>query len=151
MDLYLARLARVVPPRSNTVATSGGGACRAQPVTGVSASFELDNDIFQMPLANGATVGQPTPGNYGRALLRLHAEGNAIYFNASTTAGTANSAATGQGNTVCARIPADQDRDYEFDPNVDKFINVATQNGQGLSATIRYSIVSFPTNTQGAG
>ena len=151
MDLYLSRLARVVPPRSNTIAQTGGGACRAQAVTGTSASFELDNDIFQLPLANGATVGQPTPGNYGRALLRVHAEGNPIYLNTSTTAGTANSAAVGQGNTVAARIPQDQDRDYEIDPAIDKYLNVVTQNGLGLTATVRYSIVSFPTNTQGAG
>lgn len=150
-DIYLARLARVVPPRSNSYAVTGGGAVRAQAVTSTSASYQLDNDIFQMPLANGATVGQATPGNYGRALLRLHAEGNPVYFNTSQAAGTANSAAVGQGNTVCGRIPADQDRDYEFDPTVDKFINVATQNGQGLTATVRYQIVSFPTNTQGAG
>jgi hypothetical protein len=139
--MYLDRLARVAPPRAG--ATAGAGACRAVACNASTTTFELDNDIFQVP-PPANTPG--TPGSYGRALVRFHAEGADLYilFGAANTV-SANSAAT-SGNTVCARIPIGQERDYELDPNVDKFCSCTTINGGSLTGTLRYQMVSFPSS-----
>lgn len=139
-DLYLNRLVRVCPPRAG--ATRGPGSVRVQSVTGTSANYELDNDVLQYTSAST----QGPAGTLGRAMLRIHAESNDVYFltGAANTV-TANSAAT-SGNTMCWRCPKDQERDYEFDPNVDKFVAFVTLNGGGLTATVRYCVVSFPVN-----
>jgi hypothetical protein len=145
VSLYLDRLARVVPPRAG--ATVGAGAPRAVACNAATTSFELDTDIFQLPLQNNASGGG-VPGSYGRALVRFHAESNDLWilFGSSSSV-TANSAAT-SGNTVCAHIPANQDRDFELDPSIDKWCSATTQNGQSYTATLRYQIVSYPTRSQ---
>lgn len=149
-DLYLARLARVVPPRGDAV---NAGAPRVVACNAATASVELDTDIFQLAFTPqpGVASGKMPPGGYGRALVRFHAEGNDLYLNfgqASTV--FANSAAV-TGNTRCATIPAGQDRDYECDPAIDKWFSATTLNGSSLTATLRYQIVSYPTNSGGAG
>jgi hypothetical protein len=145
-DMYWARLARVVPPRAGAI---NAGAPRAIVCTQSSVAVELDTDIFTFPLQNGQANGSATPGGYGRALVRFHAESNDIWVGFGQGPGVvANSAAT-TGNTVCAHIPVNQDRDWEIDPNIDKWVCARTQNGAGLTATLRYQIVSFPTVSPG--
>jgi len=106
---------------------------------------ELDNDIFQfVPPANTPA----TPGQYGRALVRFQNDGAVnlyILFGAASTV-TANSAAK-SGNTQCPFIPPNQERDYEIDPKIDLWISARTANGVAGTTTLRYGIVSFPTQS----
>lgn len=141
-DMYIARLARVVPPRENKV--------RQLNTSNVTAVVELDNDIFQFAPTEAASplganvVGRP--GNYGRALLRIQAVTNdAWVLFKSSNAITVNSAAN-TGNTIGAHIPVNQDRDFEVDPLVDSFMGVVTQNGTSSTGSVIYWIVSFPLN-----
>jgi|HubBroStandDraft_6_1064221.scaffolds.fasta_scaffold176285_2 hypothetical protein len=148
-SLYLDRLARTVPPRDTGPMGTANGAptapgCRVIAANNATTSVELDNDLFQFtPPPNTPAV----PGSYGRALLRVHAEGNDLYvlFGAASTV-AANSAAT-SGNTQSDHIPAGQERDFEVDPTIDKWMSARTQNGSTNTATCRYRIVSLPTNT----
>jgi hypothetical protein len=149
-DKYLARLARVVPPRDTGPYGTAGYAPAAPGRRAIACnvsttSVELDTDIFQLTPVSG---GPATPGSVRDALVRFHAEGNDLYINfgaASTV--VANSAAV-SGNTMCDRIPAGQDRDYELNPSIDKWVSARTINGGALTATLRYGIVSFPTEGQ---
>ncbi|HTQ45378.1 MAG TPA: hypothetical protein VMI75_21620 [Polyangiaceae bacterium] len=129
MSLYLEWLSRVVPPRPATV--------RAVAATNASANVELDNDVFQF-MQGGA------PQSYGTALLRVQAESNDIYVLFGTSSNVAVNSAATSGNTVCSYIAAGQDREFEINPNVDKYMAYATKNGATSTATIRYWIVSFP-------
>lgn len=134
MSMYLDRLARVVPPRANSVRNV---ACNA-----ATAVIELDNDLFQL-LAPTNTA--PVPGSYGRALLRLQAENSDVWvLFGQNNAVVANSAAI-TGATVCSHIPAGQDREFEVDPLIDKYLSATTINGGTSSANLRYWITSFPT------
>lgn len=137
----LERLARVLPPRV--------GNWRAVTCNTATAAIELDNDIFQIPIpATAQNAAQPgLPGNYGRALMRVQAEGNDLWvLFGPTNAVQANSAVIGTANAAC-HIPVNQERDFEVDPTLDKFLSAVTQNGSGNAGTVRYGIVSFPSIT----
>ncbi len=132
MSLYLEWLARVLPPRA-------ANPPRVVAVTATSANIELDNDVFQF--TSGAAN---APQSYGAALLRVQAEANDVYvlFGGDNTV-AANSAATA-GATRCSYLPAGQDREFEINPSVDKWMAFSTKNAGTNTATIRYWIVSVP-------
>lgn len=141
-DKYIARLARVVPPRTGNVRAITN-------VSNATASVELDNDIFQVaptgdanPLGAANTPGRP--GNYGKALMRVQAESNDVWVLFGKTSGVFANSAANTGANVCSHIPVNQDRDFEIDPQQDLFMSVTTQNGTTNTATARYWIVSFP-------
>lgn len=145
MSIYLDRITRVFPP--NAAATVGPGAQRVLACNVGTTVQELDNDIFQLANPSGVAV----PGTVGPALVRFHAEGADIYMNFGANASiSANSAATSGANTMCERIPAGQDRDFELSPYVHKFMAAQTQSGQTFTATLRYRIISPPTQTSPA-
>jgi hypothetical protein len=136
MSHILERLARVVPPRQ--------GNWRAIACNTATAAVELDNDVFQFALAATA-LGGPTPGlpgNYGKALLRVQAEGNDLWINFGPTSSVQANSALLSANAAM-HIPVNQERDFEVDPALDKFLSAVTQNGSGNTATCRYGIVSF--------
>lgn len=133
--MYLDRLARVCPPRAS--ATFGSGAVRVVACNVATTSVRLDNDILQNSAGN--------PGSFGRALVRFHAEGNDLYLNFDTVSTVVANSAAVAGNTRAMRIPAGQERDWELDPSVDIWCQATTINGGALLATLRYQVVSFPT------
>lgn len=144
-DMYIARLARVIPPRKGQV--------RAFNVSNVCNVQELDNDLFQFaPTGSASPLGANVvgrPGNYGKALLRIQAFGNDIWVQTNTSnAITTNSASTIGNNVqnVGAHITANQQADFEIDPSVDLFLGAVTQSGTSNTATCTYWIVSFPLN-----
>ena len=147
-SLYLDRFTRVVPPRAGGTPAAGqqpAGFCRAVACNNATTSFQLDNDIFQI----GPAAGQAgTPGGYGRALVKFHAEGNDLYINFDTASTVVANSAAVSGNTQCERIPAGQEREYELDPTIDKWCSARTINGQALTATLRYRTTSFPSQGQ---
>lgn len=133
----IERLARVVPPRL--------GNWRAIACNTTTASVQLNNDIFQVPIAATALGGaQPgLPGNYGRALLRVQAESNDLWILFGNTSSVlANSAVTGVN--AAYHLPSGQNADFEVDPTLDLWLSATTQNGGSNTATCRYGIVSFP-------
>ena len=134
MSMYLDRLARVVPPRSGNV--------RAVACNVATAVIELDNDLFQLAAPTNTA---PVPGSYGRALLRLQAETNDLWvlFGPTNTVSANSAAVAGAGQ--CSHIPAGQDREFEVDPLVDKFLSATTVSAGSALATLRYWITSFPT------
>jgi len=147
-DLYLARITRIVPPRDGSMGPAG--ADRAVACNVATTSIELDNDILQLPnksMAVPATTGV-TPGSYGRALVHFMADGADLYLNFGQLASVvANSAAT-TGNTQAMLLPNKTwIPPFELDPSVDKFVSARTIFGNTLTATLRYRVVSFPTNS----
>lgn len=143
-DFRLLRLVRVPPPRSGASAGGLAGCCRMVNVTATSASTQLDNDILQRPAPASGNV---NPGSWGKALVRFHAENNDVWLNFSVAAGTADSTQTNAGTkaNIVAHIPVNQERDYELDPTVDKFVNY--QSASGLTANLRYELVSLDNNS----
>lgn len=129
---------RVVPPRAGSV--------RAVAANATSQAVQIDNDIL-MIAAGGS--GANIPGNYGQALVRFHAENNDCYISFGSANGVAVNSAATSGNTVCARIPAGQERDFELSPSTDKYFAVATQNGGSLTATLRYWVTTYPKSRDG--
>jgi hypothetical protein len=146
MSIYLDRLTRIVPPRdASPCGNPAAPWTRAVACNVSTTSVELDNDVLMMtPPAASPGV----PGSYGRALFVCQAEGGDIYvlFGAASTV-VANSAAV-SGNTQCWRVPKDQEREFELDPNVDKWLSPRTINGGSVTATLRYRITSFPSQGQ---
>jgi hypothetical protein len=136
--MYTDRITRVVPPRDATV---GAGACRALACNAATTSVELDSDIFQM-LAPTNTAG--VPGSYGRARIELHPEGNDVYVLFGGASSVAANSAAVAGNTQCMRCLEGYAYQFELDPNVDKWLSARTINGGSVTATIRYRIISFP-------
>lgn len=144
-DELLNRIVRIVPPRVGKV--------RCIHASNVTTVVELDNDIFQfVPSAAASPLGANVvgrPGNYGRALMRVQAEGNDVWVLFSNTNAIVCNSAANTGANVCARIPngtGTPDGDiYEINPDVDLFMGVCTQNGTSNTANVRYWIVSFPT------
>lgn len=132
--LYEEWLVRVVPPRSNNVRSVVAAA------NGASQNVELDNDIFQFT-SGGATQ------SYGVALMRVSAEGaDAWILMGQTSAVVANSASTSNTATMPWHIPSGQEREFEINPNVDKFMAY-----QGAGATVRYMITTYPKSSTGFG
>lgn len=139
-DKYIARLARVVPPRVNNV--------RQLNVSNTTSVVELDNDIFQFaPTGSASPLGANVvgrPGNYGKALMRIQAVTNDVWVLFANVAGVTVNSAANTGNTIGGHIPVNQDRDFEIDPSFDKFMGVVTQNGTSNTGSAIYWIVSFP-------
>lgn len=151
----LERLARVVPPRA--VATVGTSPWYAVATNSATAVQSLANTVFQ--LAGTDYQGNAIPGlkgNYGRALLRVQADGGDHYILfGSNSSVQANSAVVGAGASM--KIPSGQERDFEVDvgtdqvPGPDAFMSVVTANGASINATARYGIVSFSARTTQQG
>jgi hypothetical protein len=145
VSFYADRFYRQVPPRDGSKGPAG--ACRTLACNASTAAVELDNDVLQLPYVPqpGAPTGAVAPGTYGRALVHCMAEGNDLYLNfGQTNAVVANSAAT-TGNTQALYLPKGVwVPPFELDPAIDKWLSARTINGGGLTATLRYRVVSFP-------
>lgn len=140
-EKYVEWFVRVVPPRGSTPNNTLGN-IRVAATSNVSSSVELDNDVGLFAFVGAGPLGNSTQ-SIGPAILRVQAELADVYINFSTAAGTANSLAT-TGNTRASIVPAGQDRDFEVNPSVDKFLNFATINTGITTGFIRYWVTTFP-------
>lgn len=132
--LFEEWLVRVVPPRTGNVRAVVAAA------NGASQNVELDNDIFQFT-SGGATQ------NYGVALMRVQADGaDAYVLFGPTNAVTANSASTSNNATMPYKVPSGQEREFEVNPSVDKWMAY-----QGAGATVRYYVTTYPKSSTGFG
>lgn len=137
----IERLARVVPPRQGQ--TNSSTPWIAFATSSATASQSIANTVMQ--LSGTDVYGNAIPGlqgNYGRGLLRVQAETNDLWILFGQSANVqANSAVLGSNASM--HIPAGQERDFEVDPALDKFLSAVTANGAGLTGVCRIGMVSF--------
>lgn len=151
MAMYLDRLARVPPPRSGGQATPAVPNGRAIACNAATTAVELDTDLAVMAWTPPAG-GQTAPGGRGRVLVQCVADGGDVWVCFGTTnAVVANSAVVSAGNVTSVAvvpdyIPAGKAMYYELDPTLDKWLSARTANGGSNTMTLRYRVISQPTN-----
>jgi hypothetical protein len=147
-SLWQDWIPRVLCPRSGLV--------RVVAVTVASAAVELDNDLFQVAPGGGAAG---RPGDYGRGLLRLQADGSDVYVVFGPTNGVVSNSAAVAGVTQSALIPnsagaavagGNIGTDFEINPLTDKWMAISTKNGGATTAFLRYWIRTVPMSRDGA-
>ena len=146
--LYEDWVVRIVPPRTGNV--------RVVAVTATSQAVEIDNDVFQVAPGGGANG---RPGDYGRGLLRMQADGCDMYVVFGPTNGVVANSAAVAGATQSVLIPnmagaanpgGQIGVDFEINPKTDLYFAVASKNGGATTGFLRYWVRTFPMQKDGA-